>query len=65
MTAIFVLVSNNNYLFDAPLSEEELSEGKKRRAGLAAREWLQEAAESISILYVHPRGSGWIAGPVQ
>ncbi|PSP85805.1 hypothetical protein BRC96_01025 [Halobacteriales archaeon QS_6_64_34] len=59
-TAIFILVSNNNYLFLKPLSEEEHAERKKKQAGLAARNWLQDAVDGVGILYVHPGGITWI-----
>lgn len=62
-TAIFVLVSNNNYLFQEPLSEEEHVERKKKRAGLAARNWLRDAGDGVGILYVHPGGVTWIEPP--
>ncbi len=61
VTAIFILVSNNNYLFLDPLTEEERGERKKIRAGHAARDWLQDAADGVGILYVHPGGVRWIA----
>jgi len=61
VTATFVLVSNNNYLFDDPLNEVERTERKKKRAGLAARNWLEDAADGVGILYVHPHGIRWIA----
>ncbi len=60
-TAIFILVSNNNYLFLDPLMEEEQAEQKKIRAGHAARDWLQDATEGVGVLYVHPGGVRWIA----
>jgi hypothetical protein len=59
-TAIFILVSNNNYLFLEPLNEEEHAERKKKKAGLAARNWLQDAVDGVGILYVHPGGATWI-----
>lgn len=59
-TAIFILVSNNNYLFLDPLTEAELGEQKKIQAGYAARDWLQNAADGVEILYVHPGGVQWI-----
>lgn len=62
-TAIFILVSNNNYLFLKPLSEEERPERKKKRAGLAARNWLQDAVDGVGILYVHPGVVTWIEPP--
>ena len=62
-TAIFVLVSNNNYLFLEPLSEAEHAERKKKQAGLAARNWLQDAVDGVGILYVHPGGTTWIEPP--
>lgn len=58
--AIFVIVSNNNYLFAEPLTDEERDERKKQRAGIAAREWLHDAVDGVAVLYVHPRGSTWI-----
>lgn len=62
-TAIFILVSNNNYLFLDPLSEPEHGERKKKQAGLAARAWLQDAVDGVSVLYVHPGGITWIVPP--
>jgi len=61
VTAIFILVSNNNYLFLDPLTKAERGERKKIRAGHAARDWLQDAADGVGILYVHPGGVRWIA----
>jgi len=61
VTAIFILVSNNNYLFLDPLDEKEQSEKKKRRAGLAVQNWLQDTADEVRVLYVHPNGSQWIS----
>jgi hypothetical protein len=63
VTAVFVLVSNNNYLFADPLSDEEQTEQKKQRAGLGAREWLRAHADGVEVLYVHPRGATWIVLP--
>lgn len=63
VTAVFILVSNNNYLFAETLSEEERTEHKKRQAGLGAREWLQSSTDDVGILYVHPYGSTWIVPP--
>jgi len=60
-TAIFLLVSNNNYLFLDPLLEEERAQQKKIRAGHAARDWLQDATDGVGVLYVHPGGIQWIA----
>lgn len=60
VTAIFILVSNNNYLFLDPLTEAEIGERKKIQAGHAARDWLQDAADGVEILYVHPGGVRWI-----
>lgn len=62
-TAIFILVSNNNYLFLKPLSEAEHAERKKKQAGLAARNWLQNAVDGVGVLYVHPGGMTWIESP--
>lgn len=63
VTALFVLVSNNNYLFADPISDEERGELKKQRAGLGAREWFQTEADDVGVLYVHPLGSTWIVPP--
>jgi len=63
VTAIFILVSNNNYLFAEPLSEAEQGEQKKQQAGLGVRQWFRAEADDISVLYVHPRGSRWIVPP--
>lgn len=63
VTAIFILISNNNYLFSEPLSAEEQRERKKQQAGLGARKWLQSSVEDTAVLYVHPYGMEWIARP--
>lgn len=60
VTSVFVLISNNNYLFVEPLTEEEQNEQKKQRAGIGGQEWLKSAADDVDVLYVHPYGSTWI-----
>jgi hypothetical protein len=60
VTAIFILISNNNYMFAEPLGEDERDEKKKQRAGLGARQWMQSAAADTGILYIQPYGSKWI-----
>jgi hypothetical protein len=62
-TAIFILVSNNNYLFLDPRSKPERGERKKIQAGLAARDWLRDAVDGVGVLYVHPGGITWIEPP--
>jgi len=63
VSAIFVMVSNNNYLFADPLSEEEQTEEKKQRAGFGVREWFRAEADGVSVLYIQPRGTTWIVPP--
>lgn len=58
---VFVLVSNNNYLFAEPTAGSEAAETTKRRVGAAAREWIAENAGDTDVLYAHPLGTTWIA----
>jgi len=60
VTAIFILISNNNYMFVEPLSENERDETKKQRAGVGTRQWMRSAADDIGILYIQPYGMEWI-----
>jgi len=60
VTGVFVLISNNNYLFSEPLSAEEQGEKKKQQAGIGARRWLESFSEDVGILYIHPYGMEWI-----
>lgn len=60
VTAVFVLISNNNYLFAEPTTEAEAAEREKHRVGEAAREWIADAAGDTRVLYVHPLGTTWI-----
>lgn len=63
ITPVLILISNNNYLFAEPLTDEEQNEKKKQRAGIGSREWLKSAADDVGVLYVHPYGSTWITAP--